>query len=412
MLDTTTLEKFTTNHVLELEILLSCTSPQPESEKTERLKGMLEKSVDWLALLNLADRHRVKPLVYASLNPLKERIPPKIFRQLHLDFRLNSRHSLLLSGELINLLNLFEKEGIVGVPFKGAVLGVSAYGNFSLRQFTDIDLLIREKDIEKAKSILLSQGYGMKIERVALTAEQEDQFLRSRDIYHFIREAAYPFVHQQKKLVVELHWGMMPKYFGFTLETEAFWDTLQSVTISGQDVPCLSPETTLLVLVGHGTKDCWKQLARIADIAYLIHSHPELDWDRIQEQARCQGVQRMLGLGLRLASELLGIDLPETIRRQLDCDPSLPSLVPWVYQQLFDPQLSSESDGAQTRFHLQVREHFCDRLNYFFQLATTPTTLDWLLLPLAEFPRFPYYFLRPYRLIREQIMKAMPKLSH
>ncbi|MEB3829135.1 nucleotidyltransferase domain-containing protein [Phormidium sp. CCY1219] len=412
MLHTTTLEKFTTNHLSELEIVLTCSSPQPESEKTEKLKRMLEKSVYWPALLNLANRHRVTPLVYAGFNPLKERIPPKIFQQLHLDFRLNSRRSLLLSGELINLLKLFEKEGIVGVPFKGAVLGASAYGNCSLRQFTDIDLLIREKDIEKAKAVLLAQGYGMKIERIELTAEQEEKFLRSRDIYHFVREAAYPFVHRRKKLVVELHWGIMPKYFSFPLETEAFWNTLQTVTISGQEVPCLSPETTLFVLVGHGTKDCWGQLARIADIAYLIHSHPELDWDRIQEQARCQRVQRMLGLGLKLASELLGIDLPENIQEKLNRDPSLKSLVPWVYQQLFDPQFSSEPDGTQTRFHLQVREHFADRLNYFVQLATTPTTSDWLLLPLAEFPRFPYYFLRPYRLVREQIMKVMPKQSH
>lgn len=409
MLHHRTLEQFTQNHLPELELLLTCASPQPDTEKLETLKARLQKPIDWPHFLNLANRHRVMPLVYASLNPLASSIPQPVWKQLQLDFRLNSRQSLLLSGELLKLLQIFQKEGIHSLPFKGAALGALAYGNCSLRQFSDLDILIRETDIEKAKAVLLSLGYRMKIERIDLTSEQEEKFLRSSDIYHFVREAAYPFVHPQTHFVVELHWAIMPKYFSFTLETEDFWDRLESVTLSGQQVPSLSPETTLFALIGHGTKDCWKQLGRIADIAYLICSHPQLNWEKIQQQARNQRVQRMLGVGLSLASELLGIDLPQNLQQQLQEDAEIKSLLPWVYQQLFAPQISEVPDGTQTRFHLQVREHLRDRVNYFFQVATTPTTSDWLLLPLAQFPRFPYYFLRPYRLIREQVVKTLPK---
>ncbi|WP_254567318.1 nucleotidyltransferase family protein [Oscillatoria sp. HE19RPO] len=403
------LEQYTKTHLRELEVLLTCASPQSDSEKRDLLKSLLQNPINWPILLKLANRHRVMPLVYTSLNPLSELIPPSAIKQLTLDFRLNSRQNLLLSGELLNLLLLFEKEGIQSLPFKGATLAALAYGNCSLRQFSDLDILIREQDIEKAKAVLLSQGYRMKVERIQLTSEQEETFLRSPDIYHFVREAAYPFVHPQSHLVIELHWAIMPKYFSFCLETKDFWETLESVTISGQEVPTLSPESTLFALIGHGTKDCWKQLSRIADIAYLIRNHPQLNWEKILQQAQHQRVQRMLGLGLSLASELLGIDLPENIQQQLSRDPSLKTLLPGVYQQLFEPQVSSISDGTQTRFHLQVREHIGDRLNYFFQLATTPTTSDWLLLPVAEFPQLPYYFLRPYRLVREQIVKALQK---
>lgn len=406
------LEQFTKTHLRELEVVLTCASPQSDSEKIDLLKSLLQNPINWPILLKLANHHRVMPLVYTSLNPLSDLIPASALKQLALDFRLNSRQNLLLSGELLNLLLLLEKEGIQSLPFKGPTLAALAYRNFSLRQFSDLDILIREKDIEKAKAVLLSQGYRMKIERIQLTSEQEETFLRSPDIHHFVREAAYPFVHPQSHLVIELHWAIMPKYFSFCLETEDFWETLESVTLSGQEVPTLSPENTLFALIGHGTKDCWKQLSRIADIAYLIRNHPQLNWDKILQRAQHQRVQRMLGLGLSLASELLFIDLPENIQQQLLQDPSLKTLLPWVYQQLFEPQVSAISDGTQTRFHLQVREHIGDRLNYFFQLAITPTTSDWLLLPLAEFSQFPYYFLRPYRLVREKIIKGLQKSSN
>lgn len=387
----------------EVEVLLICARTQMGSANSERLKVLLQEDIDWPELIRMATQHGVMPLLYWSLNTTYPEAVPKVtLAKLRNDFHLQARRSLLLSGELVRLLHLFEAQGIPVLPFKGPVLAASAYGNLSLRQFCDLDILVREQDIEKAKQLFLSQGYRMKIERIELTEGQEATFIRSQHIHKLVRESAYPFIHHEKGLTVELHWRVMPKYFSFPIDSEQLWHNLEAVTIAGKTVPNVSPENALLTICGHGTKDCWTQLSRICDVAEIIRSHPQLDWAKLMQQASRKGVNRAVFLGLKLACDLLGTALPAEVTQKMQADPVVESLSIQVGEQLFGKVESSFKDGTKTRFHLKVRERLQDRVRYFLRLAITPTTCDWLLLPLAEFPAFLYYLLRPMRLIGEQ----------
>jgi Uncharacterised nucleotidyltransferase len=392
----------------EIEILLGCASTRIESETADRIKALVQENIDWAKLTQMAQQHRLTPLLYSNLNAICPKAVPKpILNQLLVNFRTNTRRSLLLSAELVRLLNLFEAQGIPALPFKGPVLAASAYGNLSLRQFSDLDILVRSQDIEKAKALFLSEGYRMKIERIEVTAEQEAAFVRSQSIHQFVREAAYPFIHDQKGVVTELHWGVMPQYFSFPIDSKALWENIALVSISSSKVPNLSPENTLLMLVGHGTKDCWTQLARICDIAEFIRSHPQLNWTKLIESARIKGGQRMLFLGLMLARNLLGTSLPEEVWQKIQAEKEVELLARQVSERLFSPSNTSFQDGSVTRFHLGTRERLMDKVRYFIKVLITPTTSDWLLLPLAEFPAFIYYLLRPIRLLREQASKVL-----
>lgn len=393
----------------ENEVLLLCARTQMESGKVERLKTLLQDNIDWAALIQMATSHSVMPLLYWSLSTTcPEAVPKDILSKLRAEFHTHTRRGLLLSGELVRLLNLFEAQGIIALPFKGSVLAASAYGNLSLRQFWDLDILVREQDIEKAKELFLSQGYQMKIERIEVTEEQEATFVRSSQIYQLVREAAYPFIHPQKKMVVELHWAVMPNYFSFPIDFEELWDDLQPVSIAGKSVPNLSPENALLTICGHGTKDCWTQLARICDVAELIRSHPQLSWEKLLDQASAKGGKRILFLGLLLARNLLGTALPENILQKILSDPTVELLANQVCERLFSPSNALSKDGTTTRFHLKARERLQDKVRYFLELAIMPTTSDWLLLPLAEFPAFLYYLLRPVRLVGQALKVLKP----
>ncbi|MBD2578885.1 nucleotidyltransferase family protein [Oscillatoria sp. FACHB-1406] len=390
----------------EVAVLLCCTSTQSEAEKAERLEVLLQENLNWAELLEMATQHRVLPLFWAGLKAARSSaIPQPILMQLRREFHNQTRHSLLLSGELVRLLNLFKAQGIDTLPFKGPVLAAAAYGNLSLRQFCDLDILVRSRDVEKAKALLLAEGYGMKIERIEVTPEQEAAFIQSSQIQHLVREAAYPFVHPQTGFVVELHWGIMPLYFCFSLNSEADWNNLETVAIAGESVPNLSPEMMLLAICGHGTKDCWTQLARICDVAAIVRNHPQLNWDKVLELARIKGGRRMLFLGLFLARDLLELPLPETILQQIEAEPEVKILAQQVSERLFDSVDRTEKDGSKTRFHLLARERWRDRVRYFLQLLFVPTTSDWLLWPQAEFPVFLYYLLRPLSLVRKQVFK-------
>ncbi|MGA9380378.1 MAG: nucleotidyltransferase family protein, partial [Phormidium sp.] len=177
----------------ELEVLLICATTLVNAERGDRLKILLQENIDWESLLKKATQHKLMPLLYSNLNSIcPEAVPKAILTKLKVEFQYHTRHCLFLCGELVRLLNLFEGQGIPVLPFKGPVLAASAYGNLLLRQFGDLDILVHAEDIERAKALFLAQGYRMKIERIEVTPEQEEIFVRSPHIYQLVREAAYP----------------------------------------------------------------------------------------------------------------------------------------------------------------------------------------------------------------------------
>ena len=72
--------------------------------------------------------------------------------QLRERYHSNARRNLFLVSELLKLLKLLESHGIGAIAFKGPVLALYAYGNLSLRQQLDLDILVRKRDIFESKA--------------------------------------------------------------------------------------------------------------------------------------------------------------------------------------------------------------------------------------------------------------------
>lgn len=392
----------------EIELLLCCARTHIDTTIEKRIKILLQQEIDWSYLIQTSAHHGVIPLLYRSLNTTcPEAVPESILSQLRNFFHTNAQHNLFLTQELLKLLNLLTENGIPAIPFKGPILAASAYGNLALRQFGDLDILVREQDIFKAKELLIAQAYRMKIHPIKLTDAQEAVFVRSHSVYRLVRECAYPFVSSQNGIMVELHWAVMPKVFSCQIDCEQLWENLNPVSIIGHKVPNLSPENTLVTLCGHGTKDCWPQLARICDIAELIYRYPKLNWQQVIKEADSLGHKRMLFLGLYLANNLLGTSLPDLVWQKMQTDPLAKMLAVQVQKALF-PEIGQPSKVTRiTYFHLRVRERLRDKLYCFLHAAMTPSTSDWTLLPLAEFPSFLYYLIRPVRLTKKLIQALL-----
>ena len=115
------------------------------------------------------------------------------------------------------------------------------------------------------------------------------------------------------------------------------------------------------------------------------------------DQARALKSERMLFLGLYLASDLLGAPLPEEIRARVYSDPAVRSLATQIGERLFH----EVSPGVleNWRFQVRIRDRLRDGCRYCFGLVMTPTGLELTLMPLPAF-LFPlYYVLRPMRLL-------------
>lgn len=335
----------------EAELLLCCARISTDAARAELINPLLQKGIDWQYLIRTAQAHGVIPLLYRSLHSsCPEAVPQNILDQLQRHFHANAFHNLFLFRELLKVLRLFEANGLPVIPFKGPVLAAMAYGDLSLRQFCDLDIIIHKRDLPRAKELLISQGY-----QLTLTDAQEAAYLQSH--YHL------SFIRADSRVTVELHWALAGKYWPFSFDFERLQQRLAPVLCKDTTIPSFQPEDLLLFICVHGAKHKWERLMWICDVAELIRAHQQMDWQRLLKQAETSGSKRILFLGLFLANDLLRTDLPEDVLQRIQAAPKVKLLAEQVRAQLF--VRADRPPFHAFAFHLKVRERLPNKIQYF-----------------------------------------------
>lgn len=370
----------------EVDLLLCCARTHLDSKRADQVKALLLSKISWPYLLRTAAAHGVTPLLYFHLHKtFPDLVPAPILEQLHNQFLANAGHNIFLTEELLKLLHLFETKGIPAIPCKGPLLAASIYGDLSLRMFSDLDIVVRRGDIQKAKTLLLSQGYRLNI---SLTPEQETVFVES-DLEGW-------FIRHDGRVLVEIQWGE-PKDFPFSVNFEAYWGHLEKVSLEGRTVLTFSPEDLLVILSMHGAIHCWERLSWICDLAELIRSYEGWDWKRLINEAERKGWRRVLFLALFLAHDLLQAVIPGQIWQKIQADSSLPLLADQARKRLFQENHAAFGTLDNIIFHLKLTEHLRDRISYCLRLALHPTIVDWQAFPLPPSLFFLYHLIHPIR---------------
>src|SRR5215217_8297440 len=168
----------------EVELLLCCARCFGGWSTADETRVLLQKDIDWPYLLRLASRHRMVQLLFWHLNSRPEAVPEVTLSELRGYFHENTRRNHLLVRELLKLLDLFDACSIRAVPYKGPTLAAVAYGNLALREYDDIDVLVHEQDVPKAKELLASIGY---LPEYHLSSAQEVALLRHHYAQSFLR---------------------------------------------------------------------------------------------------------------------------------------------------------------------------------------------------------------------------------
>lgn len=373
----------------ERSLLVLCASPTPSQEQL--IGAASDENLDWELLLDLADRHAITPLLYWRLNSFNPDVLPGA---LGAAFQKNVCRNLWLTRELLELHQLLEREGIQLMPFKGPTLALVAYGNLALRQFVDLDLLVRKSDALHARELLLANGYRSILQ---LSPRREQAYL---DVYD-----EFVLSSEDGHCLVELHWAVTPSKFSIPLDTLPFWKCSESVCIGNTRVSCLGLEDLLLVLCVHGAKHCWSHLSLIADVAWLIAKRPEVNWETFLERARAIGSLRIALLGLSLANGILQAPLPEAVLRTIKNDRATKALANRVVAGFAALDDEPNSMLRAALFHMKVRERWQDRVRYFCRLATTPGVEDWQIVDFPPGLAFLYWFLRYPRLMGKYCLR-------
>ena len=131
------------DHKLEVEVLLQSSRMVVSSSGEAKIRNLLQQGIDWDFLIRTAHYHRVLPLLYQTLcHVASDSVPEWAMVSLRKRFHANAQRNLFLLAELLQILHLLGEHHIPAVPYKGPILSVVLYGDVSLRQFSDLDIIV------------------------------------------------------------------------------------------------------------------------------------------------------------------------------------------------------------------------------------------------------------------------------
>jgi Uncharacterised nucleotidyltransferase len=365
-------------------VLLAACSVVTAEEKLSRLRSLLQLPVRWKSLLALADQHGTQPLLYQALSRIVETVPAAVpvdeMRLLERQYQTNLRKSLLLSRELIRILDHLSGRKIEALPYKGVALAEMIYGDIALRPSSDIDLLIRRQDFLRVREAVRDLGFT---QHTHLSEAQEHIYLKSGYEYSF--DAALG------PNLLEIQWAIQPRFYAIDFDMDALFERAMTVSVAGQSLKTLSAEDLVLVLSAHAAKHVWGRLIWLCDLA-RIFMLPNLNWSWIASQARDLGIVRILSVTMIAANRLLGTIIPAAALEagMAGDNRETSTLYDQVQTHMVSETTYNIESFAYFRLMMRLREKRGDRLCFLQRLIFTPGPGEWDAVRLPR-PLFPLY---------------------
>jgi hypothetical protein len=376
----------------EKQLLVCCARTRMQPAIAEEIRNLMQCPLDWDYLLNAAAENSVMPLLGRHIPAIAPDLAPPVWlERLKGACRANTLRSLTLTGELVKVMNQMRARDISVIPYKGPVLAAQAYGDVALREYEDLDLILRQRDLGKAHDAMLALGYRAKF-----------PWIHSSGATARLVPGEYNYVDDARRIIVELHTEGTLRHFPVAPDIGELSRSLVSVSLSGHPVMTFSSEDGLSALCIHGAKDFWERISWVADISELIQAESSFDWDAAWKRAEGLRATRMVSLGLALAMSLLDAPLPPEIRARARKDEIATALAAQFQKILLERNPTSLTAGtARFQFRRRMIAGALDGWRYSMRLAMAPAEEDWEMMRLPR-PLTPLYIaLRPLRLLQK-----------
>ncbi|MGC9467174.1 MAG: nucleotidyltransferase family protein [Anaerolineae bacterium] len=220
----------------------------------------------------------VAPLLYVTLRG-RGVLPSTLETSLRRSYLALAGRNLLVFRELSRVLRGLSDAGIEVVILKGGALAEAVYGNIAVRPMCDIDLLIRRSAVPAALEVLRAEGY-----------EANEREARAGDTLTYENEIMLRRAGGAPQMLLEVHWSLLDSpHHQQVIPMDWFWQTTRPIEIEGVPAKALGVEAQILHLCGHlllhhGSGEVLR-LLWLHDIAEVIHSAAEVDWELLAAQA-------------------------------------------------------------------------------------------------------------------------------
>lgn len=194
--------------------------------------------------LGLLRGHGLTGWAYKVYREAKVALPDDVLGPLRIAHATNTAQGIVALSAYERLSGILSKAGVEHIPLKGIRLLETLYPDPGTRQLSDLDVLIREADVERADVALREAGYR---------GEEPAYWRRSaRYGHHHCYNAPPPFpVH------VEMHWQVSSN-FGVRWRSDWPWHGSSTAGASGSRERVLGGGSQLQVLAIHAAKHAYQ----------------------------------------------------------------------------------------------------------------------------------------------------------
>jgi hypothetical protein len=266
------------------------------------LRRPLVAQWDWRPFASACDNHQVSPVVFCRLRDLPAAVvPSELLEHLRARFYEISARNYHLARKLVDLTSLLEAHHIPVLAYKGPAVAMAVYGDLALRQYEDLDLVVRAEHLLVAVDLLTRCGF-----------EIAQYSPRPKGPRNLARHHEVTLQAPDKTYFVDLHWQLAPNHArAFSLDVDKVWDRAVREDLPHGNVSTLCREDLFLALCCHGTVHRWSLLKWLLDVAEILGQPQRLNWARIKEMtAGWPSAIASASLAVLLARDLLGVPIP------------------------------------------------------------------------------------------------------
>ncbi len=144
----------------EFRLALACSRWPLKERDLAEINRLASASLDWQWFKRIIERNQIVPLAYHNLrNALVDECYAGILGTIREAAFSHIGQSMAQAAELVRITKSVVVAGFEAIALKGVSLSALAYGNFTMRNPGDIDLLVSPDHVFAVESILTGLGY-------------------------------------------------------------------------------------------------------------------------------------------------------------------------------------------------------------------------------------------------------------
>ena len=345
---------------------------------------------NWDNFISLSYSHGNFPLVYNTLKEFNELIPQNTLSLMRSRYFDIVKLNMLMTKELIKLVQELEEKNIDIITFKGPTLSKLAYDDVISRQYLDLDILIKEDNIFEMALLLKKLNYKIDL---------DPKYLKNKTLFTIGSDFS---IFSKNNIHIEVHWHLFRKLINSSINQYSIWDNKNIVSINDKEIATIEINNYLLYLCVHGSKHLWERIEWVNDIHMLI-SKNDIDWEYLILLSKELKVKKMFLLGILISDEFFSTNIPIFIFDKIKKDSTLKKSLEGIlntYKSKFTDKKDTKKEIVKRFIAIStLQDNFYETVKYFVSSIFKPTHYDIYFINLSKELSFLYYFTRPIRFI-------------